>query len=568
VVVESTESGSAAAAAATDIRPGDGLLIALSSHEQDEIGGGVFEASRESTGGRWRIVFARESMPDLSRARPGAEVFRTASPAVSAELKRFLQSPAQQRRILLKIEVSGALGAPLLLRAIDPECRIAEALSTEPLRPAERSPLDETTLRDQLGRLGGTRYALETLDVALTDLVFVPVSELNRMRRDLITQLEELRGRASEAKPKDSSPTDSQSATQMPEQSNVIDWAIARAEATSADAPIHLNAGAEPSAAHGPAQTPDSFAQRFVVLCRQRAQVDAALASGVRRIALDFLDLVGLKDAANDVRAAGARLTLALPRVQKPGEEKTEMFFVGRMPDEVLVRSLGSLERLRILKEQQTGAFPDLIGDVSLNVVNPSSFATLRGLGLARVTPGLDLNGEQLIDLVDQLDATALEIPLHHRLPVFHTEHCVFAAFLSDGTDYRTCGRPCDHHAIELRDRTGQRHPVIADVGCRNTVFSGKPQSALPHLASFRRAGVHTFRLELALEDPAATARIIALSRDVWDGQVAWQSALADLRADGRWGVSTGSPEPPRTLSTKPVGGRRKRKGCQGRTVR
>ena len=63
-------------------------------------------------------------------------------------------------------------------------------------------------------------------------------------------------------------------------------------------------------------------------------------------------------------------------------------------------------------------------------------------------------------------------------MPLFHMEHCVIAALLSEGRDHKTCGRPCDRHAVSLRDRSGAVHPVEADVGCRNTVFHGAAQSA------------------------------------------------------------------------------------------
>ena len=53
---------------------------------------------------------------------------------------------------------------------------------------------------------------------------------------------------------------------------------------------------------------------------------------------------------------------------------------------------------------------------------------------------------------------------------MFHMEHCVFAAFLSTGRDHRDCGRPCDRHRVELRDRVGANFPVLPDTGCRNTV--------------------------------------------------------------------------------------------------
>src|SRR5690606_38368867 len=117
--------------------------------------------------------------------------------------------------------------------------------------------------------------------------------------------------------------------------------------------------------------------------------------------------------------------------------------------------------------------------------------------------------------------------------------------FLSEGADFRSCGRPCDRHRIALRDRVGQEHPVIADVGCRNTVFGARPQSALPFLRRLRASGVARFRIELVSES-AEVARILALHREVWNGDRDVASALRELKAEGRYGVSTGAPEPPR----------------------
>ena len=46
---------------------------------------------------------------------------------------------------------------------------------------------------------------------------------------------------------------------------------------------------------------------------------------------------------------------------------------------------------------------------------------------------------------------------------MFHMEHCVFCTFLSNGTSYKNCGRPCERHHVQLRDRVGQLHPLLAD---------------------------------------------------------------------------------------------------------
>ena len=76
-------------------------------------------------------------------------------------------------------------------------------------------------------------------------------------------------------------------------------------------------------------------------------------------------------------------------------------------------------------------------------------------------------------------------------------EHCVFCTFLSSGTTYKDCGRPCETHVVHLRDRVGQLHRLQADVGCRNTLFNGKAQTGARYYEHLRSAGLSRFRVEL-----------------------------------------------------------------------
>ena len=93
-------------------------------------------------------------------------------------------------------------------------------------------------------------------------------------------------------------------------------------------------------------------------------------------------------------------------------------------------------------------------------------------------------------------------------------EHCVFCAFLSSGTTYKDCGRPCENHVVHLRDRVGQLHRLHADVGCRNTLFNGKAQTGARFYEHLRAAGLSRFRVELLDEadrrrpKPSAPIRI------------------------------------------------------------
>src|SRR5262249_46638190 len=148
----------------------------------------------------------------------------------------------------------------------------------------------------------------------------------------------------------------------------------------------------------------------------------------------------------------------------------------------ILVRPAGMLDALRGREH------PELIGDFSLNAANATAAEEFFSFGVAYLTPAHDLNAAQVEELARQTGGCALEVVAFHHLPVFHTEHCVFCRFLSTGTSYRDCGRPCESHHVELRDVSGRAHPVLADVGCRNTVFGAEAQEASKHLEKWRAA--------------------------------------------------------------------------------
>ena len=102
-----------------------------------------------------------------------------------------------------------------------------------------------------------------------------------------------------------------------------------------------------------------------------------------------------------------------------------------------------------------------------------------RAWGLERVTVSCDLNLQQLLDLSDASPCDRLEVVLHQHMPLFHMEHCLFCALLSDGHDHTDCGRPCEQHTVHLRDRSGVDHALKADLGCRNTLFNGTAQTGV-----------------------------------------------------------------------------------------
>jgi putative protease len=182
-----------------------------------------------------------------------------------------------------------------------------------------------------------------------------------------------------------------------------------------------------------------------------------------------------------------------------------------------------------------------LIGDFSLNIANSVSAAEFLELGIERFTPTHDLNAAQITSLAQDAGANRIEAIAYQHLPVFHMEHCVFCRFLSSGTSYRDCGRPCETHVVAVRDPAGRAHPVMADVGCRNTVFGAEAQEASRYLEQWLAAGIRHFRLEFAHESAAQVVDVTRAFQDALSGRRPFRELTQRLARLAPQGTTQGS---------------------------
>jgi len=177
-----------------------------------------------------------------------------------------------------------------------------------------------------------------------------------------------------------------------------------------------------------------------------------------------------------------------------------------------------------------------VVADFSLNVANRLAATAFLAAGCRRVTAAYDLNRDQLGPLVAAL-------VIHQHMPLFHMEHCVFCAVLSPGTDKTNCGRPCDDHVVKLRDRIGVEHPLTADVGCRNTLWSAVPQSGAEAVPALVAAGGRHFRIEFLEENAAEIGRVVRAYRDLLAKRTTGREVWRALKAANRVGVTRGTLE-------------------------
>ncbi|RPI84911.1 MAG: U32 family peptidase, partial [Planctomycetaceae bacterium] len=478
------------------LKPGDGVVFDEGRPEQDEQGGRVFAVREVATTGGTRgvaLTFGRGDV-NLKAIAGGAMVWRTDDPALRRRLEQSYALHVVPQRVPLAAVVRGAPGQPLSIEVSDDAGHTVTVATPVALQQAQKHPITLGLIQEQFGRLGGTPFHLARVElrdladsqdspITATLPVMVPKSVLNDLRRQAVALLETERQRnAGET---------------------AVD--VSALERLRVEIVSRHPSPATGSAAR-PVETPG-----LSVLCRTIDQVTAVLEwrapeglPGLERVDCDFEEVRRSAEAVRQCRNAAVPVALATPRVIKPSEEGLLLQVAKCEPNAVLVRNLAAVGYF----QEKFPGLP-LYGDYSLNVANELTTDLLTRHGLTRLVPSYDLNLEQLFDLLSRFDPGRFEVVMHQHVPMFHMEHCVFSHVMSNGKDFHDCGRPCDRHQVELRDHVGEAHPLVADVGCRNTVFSARAQSAAPYVPRLLERGVRHLRVELLREDAGDTQALL-----------------------------------------------------------
>ena len=324
----------------------------------------------------------------------------------------------------------------------------------------------------------------------------LPVSELNRIRREIVTKLEELR-----SKPKL--------------------W--------------QLNHNAKWQDIITPKSSHIATSPSLIVLVRNFQQLKATLQADIKTIYCEFEDPRNYREAVKMVRESEQEISIfvAPPRITKPGESWIFKQIKDANADGYLIRNYDHLEYFTTEK---------CVGDFSLNIANPLTADYFKQrFNLERLTASYDLNINQLEDLITNYPAENFEITIHQHIPMFHMEHCVFCAFLSQGTDYTNCGRPCDKYEVKLRDRVGSGHILKADAGCRNTVYNATAQTGAEYVQRLISLGLQHFRLEFVNETPEDVTKIIHHYSQLFRGEITGSQLWKKLKLQNQLGVTRGA---------------------------
>lgn len=435
-------------------------LVSISLKAPLRIGDGIGIGNRE-TGITVRNIYIVKKMeaeasagssvtiPFDIKAAQGETVFKTYDSRLMASLKT-----RNIKKIPIKMTFYAKIGENLCLLVGDGENEVK--ISGNIINPARTKPVSRSSIAEQLIKLGGTIFEAKEVHIELDKNTFIPVSELNSIRRQAIMELEKIRALKWKRQCRE------------PEISFMSrEFEIKPILAVNTSSIESLKAAV------------DSGADVVYI---------GGEASGVR--------FGKVKKPQTNANKKGVKVIISTPRIVKDLKELDIFNFISQIDnsdpigsaDGFLVGNLGVLHYLR-------KNFPDkpIIIDYPLNVFNRLTMDHFLDFS-QRVTLSPELTLKEIRDLAQSGPAECI---VHGFFPLMVSEHDLVAGLFPEK-------KPAD---IYLKDEKGFKFPVMTDMHNRTYILNSRELCMLEFVPEIIKAGVSCLRIEAKMYDAKMTGK-------------------------------------------------------------
>ena len=434
------------------------------------------------------------------------------------------------RREYLEKKVREGICGRLLLRAGERAVlsllagEVSVSVQGETVQEAVNRPLEEEQISRQMKKTGETEFFFEQLEIITEGRIFMPMQQLNALRREGIVALENaiLEGFRRDLgqtltdgnmAPEDVMAGDAEARIPEKPGGKVVPEARMPEEpggkvVPEARMPEKQGGKGVPEAAScGGLRKP---VVRLSASVATGEQLEAVLSvEGIRAVYADcgifpresFVDQV--KTAIRRADAAGKRLYLALPWVVRDRELDGRKEHFGQLAQEglagFLVRNLESLAVLR-----RMGLANRCRLDANVYTMNGEARRFFEEAGCGADTVPLELNRKEL----RQRDNRNSEMLVYGYIPMMISAQCLKKNL--DG-----CDRKCA--VLTVKDRYMKEfHAVCSCEFCYNILYNTVPLSLLEEQAALKELGCGGFRLAFTLEDGKTARRVAETFASAW----------------------------------------------------
>ena len=351
---------------------------------------------------------------------------------------------------------------------------------------AQNRPLTKEVVTEKITKTGNTPFVFENLEVTMDDDIFMPVNQLNQLRRGALEALEEAL-----LKPYERT---------LPE---LVETSSAETDRQTTGNAIKEKQISRQSLSQTSGQQSADSSTEVRVLIEDAEQLPAVLkADFVDTVYLDCMlytreNLIcKLSEDIDRVHASGKKAFYVFPFIFR---QQTSLFYEKIMPelkklplDGIMVRSL---DEIAFMKEWGNGNW-QMVSDSNLYTYSNEAAEYFYRLGMIQDTIPVELNRKEIL----RRENSRSEMIIYGRLPLMITAQCIHKNTLG-----------CMHQpkVLNLKDRYSVHFPVKNFCSeCYNVIFKED--------VTVKKIAPAVVRLSFTTETEEETEQILTIYGDIY----------------------------------------------------
>lgn len=359
---------------------------------------------------------------------------------------------------------------------------------------AQNRPLTKEVVTEKITKTGNTPFVFEKLEVTMDDDIFMPVNQLNQLRRGALEALEEAL-----LKPYERT---------LPE---LVETSSAETDRQTAGNAINEKQISGQSLSQTFGQQPAGSSTEVRVLIEDAEQLPAVLkADFVDTVYLDCMlytreNLIRkLSEDIDRVHASGKKAFYVFPFIFR---QQTSLFYEKIMPelkklplDGIMVRSL---DEIAFIKEWGNENW-QMVSDSNLYTYSNEASEYFYRLGMMQDTIPVELNRKEIL----RRENSRSEMFIYGRLPLMITAQCIHKNTLG-----------CMHQpkVLNLKDRYSVHFPVKNFCSeCYNVIYNSLPVCLFKEDVTVKKIAPAAVRLSFTTETEEEAEQILTIYGDIY----------------------------------------------------
>ena len=359
---------------------------------------------------------------------------------------------------------------------------------------AQNRPLTKEVVTEKVTKTGNTPFVFEKLEVTMDDDIFMPVNQLNQLRRGALEALEEAL-----LKPYERT---------LPE---LVETSSAETDRQTTGNAIKEKQISRQSLLQTSGQQSAGSSTEVRVLIEDAEQLPAVLkADFVDTVYLDCMlytreNLIcKLSEDIDRVHASGKKAFYVFPFIFR---QQTSLFHEKIMPelkklplDGIMVRSL---DEIAFIKEWGNENW-QMVSDSNLYTYSNEAAEYFYRLGMIQDTIPVELNRKEIL----RRENSRSEMIIYGRLPLMITAQCIHK---------NTLGCMHQHKVLNLKDRYSVHFPVKNFCSeCYNVIYNSLPVCLFKEDVTVKKIAPAALRLSFTTETEEETEQILTIYGDIY----------------------------------------------------